>query len=248
MPAPSRAASLVATLWHDTYPTISPTHALANSAVGLCVAITGAGRGIGRAQALAFAQAGAARVLIGARSAHELDEVEQAIHALGQMTEVVKAVMDVTDEASVARAFAHAGDVNGTKTCSCFPPNSCSRACSPNQQRGLSRAPRAHARGRPHRVVEDVGRECSGHVPALARCAAGRARASRATGEANGHQHVLRRVDRHVPRRFRVPELEDGGEPFHRVPSLRVRGRGSPHFRLSPRCASHLSFVSTCAC
>jgi threonine dehydrogenase-like Zn-dependent dehydrogenase len=137
MPAPSRAASLVATLWHDTYPTISPTHALADSAVGLCVAITGAGRGIGRAQALAFAQAGAARVVIGARSAHELDEVEQAIHALGRKMQVVKAVLDVTDEASVARAFAHAGDVNGTETCGRYL-RSRSRACSADQQRRIS--------------------------------------------------------------------------------------------------------------
>jgi NAD(P)-dependent dehydrogenase (short-subunit alcohol dehydrogenase family) len=115
MPPPQTAAELTATLRHDVYPAISPTHALKGSADGLCVVITGAGRGIGRAQALAFAQAGAARVVIGARSAHELDEVEQAIHAIGGKTEVVKAVMDVTDEASVARAFAHAGDVNGAR-------------------------------------------------------------------------------------------------------------------------------------
>jgi NAD(P)-dependent dehydrogenase (short-subunit alcohol dehydrogenase family) len=113
MPAPTPAVPLTTTLRHDVYSVISPAHTLAGSAAGLCVVITGAGRGIGRAQALAFAQAGAARVIIGARSAHELDEVEQAIHALGGKTEVVKAVLDVTDEESVARAFAHAGDVNG---------------------------------------------------------------------------------------------------------------------------------------
>jgi FlaA1/EpsC-like NDP-sugar epimerase len=114
MPAPSLAAPLTATTRHDIYPAISPAHALAGSAEGLCVLVTGAGRGIGRAQAIAFAQAGAARVTLGARSAHELVEVAAEIEKLGGKTEVVQAVMDVTDEASVARAFAHAGDVNGT--------------------------------------------------------------------------------------------------------------------------------------
>jgi NAD(P)-dependent dehydrogenase (short-subunit alcohol dehydrogenase family) len=115
MPEPKTAAPLTATVRHDMYPAISPAHALAGSAEGLCVFITGAGRGIGRAQAIAFAQAGAARVFIGARSEHELDEVEQAIHALGGKAEVVKVVLDVTDEESVSRAFAHAGDVNGAR-------------------------------------------------------------------------------------------------------------------------------------
>jgi NAD(P)-dependent dehydrogenase (short-subunit alcohol dehydrogenase family) len=113
MPAPKAAAPLTQTVHHDVYAAISPTGALAGSAKDLVVVITGAGRGIGRAQALAFAQAGARRVVIGARSAHELDEVEQAIAKLGGQTEVLKATVDVTDAASVDALFAQVPDVNG---------------------------------------------------------------------------------------------------------------------------------------
>jgi NAD(P)-dependent dehydrogenase (short-subunit alcohol dehydrogenase family) len=52
----------------------------------------------------------AARIILGARSAHELADVAAEIAKLGGKTEVVQAAMDVTDETSVA----HAGDDNGT--------------------------------------------------------------------------------------------------------------------------------------
>jgi NAD(P)-dependent dehydrogenase (short-subunit alcohol dehydrogenase family) len=113
MSAPKHAAPLTQTVHHDVYDAISPTGALAGSAEGLVVVITGAGRGIGRAHALAFAQAGARRVVIGARSTHELDEVTDAIAGLGLRTEVINATLDVTDEASVDALFAQVPDVNG---------------------------------------------------------------------------------------------------------------------------------------
>lgn len=67
---------------------------------GRTALVTGAGRGIGRACALALAQAGAECWLL-ARSAAELDEVAGAIHAAGGRAHA--AVCDVTD-AAAARA------------------------------------------------------------------------------------------------------------------------------------------------
>jgi NAD(P)-dependent dehydrogenase (short-subunit alcohol dehydrogenase family) len=106
MPTLHPAALLTQTVRHDVYDAISPTGVFAGSAEGLVVIITGAGRGIGRAHALAFAHAGA-------RSAHELDEVTAAISALGGRSEVLKVTLDVTDEASVDALFAQVPDVNG---------------------------------------------------------------------------------------------------------------------------------------
>jgi NAD(P)-dependent dehydrogenase (short-subunit alcohol dehydrogenase family) len=107
-------APLTSKVHHDIYLAISPSGALAGSAKGITAVITGAGRGIGRAQAITFAQAEAKRVVIAARSAHELDEVEGEIKKGGEATEVVKVVTDVTDENSVKNLFEKAGDVNGS--------------------------------------------------------------------------------------------------------------------------------------
>jgi NAD(P)-dependent dehydrogenase (short-subunit alcohol dehydrogenase family) len=113
MAPPQIADPFTSKIHRDIYPAISPSDALPGSAKGLTVVITGAGRGIGRAQAMVFAQAAARRVVIAARSAHELDEVERVIKKVGGTTEVVKVVTDVTDEASVKSLFEKAGDVNG---------------------------------------------------------------------------------------------------------------------------------------
>jgi threonine dehydrogenase-like Zn-dependent dehydrogenase len=113
MPPPQVATPLTSKVHHDIYSTISPSGALAGSAKGITVVITGAGRGIGRAQAIVFAQAGAKRVVIAARSSHELDEVEGEIKKVARATEVVKVITDVADEGSVKNLFEKAGDVNG---------------------------------------------------------------------------------------------------------------------------------------
>jgi len=63
--------------------------------------ITGAGRGIGRAIALRFAEEGAAVALL-ARSRSDLDDVVAAIEAVGDRAVAVPA--DVTDEGSVKAA------------------------------------------------------------------------------------------------------------------------------------------------
>ncbi|KAL8278931.1 hypothetical protein RQP46_008600 [Phenoliferia psychrophenolica] len=111
---PTRAASFTKTVHAAPYPAISPTEGLAGSAKGLNVLITGSGRGIGAAAALTFAQAGARQVVITARSASELDEVESKIQSdphCGDV-KVVKVVADILNEQDVERLFEAAGDVD----------------------------------------------------------------------------------------------------------------------------------------
>jgi NAD(P)-dependent dehydrogenase (short-subunit alcohol dehydrogenase family) len=67
------------------------------------VFVTGGGRGIGRAIALAFAKPGA-RVAIAGRTASQLEDTAAAIRARG--ADAVVLPMDVTDEASVAAGAA----------------------------------------------------------------------------------------------------------------------------------------------
>lgn len=75
--------------------------------------VTGASRGIGRACAIAFAQAGA-DVVLAARNQKDLDIVAHEIHDLGRRALTV--VCDVSDEASldalVARALSEFGKIN----------------------------------------------------------------------------------------------------------------------------------------
>src|SRR3989442_957618 len=66
------------------------------------ILVTGGGRGIGRAIALAFAERGA-RVAIAARTRAQLEETAAAIRDRG--AEAVLLPMDVADEPSVAAGF-----------------------------------------------------------------------------------------------------------------------------------------------
>jgi NAD(P)-dependent dehydrogenase (short-subunit alcohol dehydrogenase family) len=68
--------------------------------------VTGAGRGIGRAAALALARAGARRVTLVARTASELEAVAAEIGELGGTAHTIAA--DVTDAAAVDRAVKEA--------------------------------------------------------------------------------------------------------------------------------------------
>ena len=70
---------------------------------GLSAVVTGAGRGIGRASALALAEAGANVVLI-SRTQAELDEVAERITEIGGEARTV--VCDITEPGAVAAAFA----------------------------------------------------------------------------------------------------------------------------------------------
>ena len=70
---------------------------------GLCAVVTGAGRSIGRASALALAEAGADVVLI-SRTRSDLDEVAARIGEIG--TKALPIVCDITRPAELEAAFA----------------------------------------------------------------------------------------------------------------------------------------------
>ncbi|GAA5951139.1 hypothetical protein JCM21900_005735 [Sporobolomyces salmonicolor] len=109
---PKPCAPLVPTVRHDIYEATSPAGALKNSASGLSVLVTGSGRGVGRATALAFAQAGAKKLVLTSRTQDELDEVKGEIEKLGKSTEVRVITASLTDEESVDKLFKEAGEVD----------------------------------------------------------------------------------------------------------------------------------------
>lgn len=75
---------------------------------GLTVLITGASSGIGRATAVACAQAGAQKLLLFARSKDKLKEVAEEIHsANGNKTKVSFDTVDVRDRRAVYAALGH---------------------------------------------------------------------------------------------------------------------------------------------
>jgi 3-oxoacyl-[acyl-carrier protein] reductase len=77
---------------------------------GQVAVVTGAGRGIGRAIAIAYARAGAA-VVCSARTRGQLDDTVAAIAADGGTASAF--VADVADYAAVEALFAHAVDAHG---------------------------------------------------------------------------------------------------------------------------------------
>lgn len=81
-------------------------HALA----GQVAVITGAGRGIGRAIALAYARAGAA-VVCSARSGAEIEDTASTIVSAGGRASALRA--DVGDPVAMRALFQHAADIHG---------------------------------------------------------------------------------------------------------------------------------------
>ena len=88
-------------LHNDIYPAISAATNTSLHQPGKVVLITGAGRGIGRATALQYAHANVSTIILAARTASQLDEVETAIKEINTSVKVIKAPLDVASETDV---------------------------------------------------------------------------------------------------------------------------------------------------
>ncbi|KAK7181461.1 hypothetical protein DPSP01_013475 [Paraphaeosphaeria sporulosa] len=89
-------------LRHDIYSTICAAQSSLLKQPRKVVLITGAGRGIGRATALQYAHADVSCIILCARTASQLDEVQSEIHNINESIRVHKFSMDVTDDSAVA--------------------------------------------------------------------------------------------------------------------------------------------------
>lgn len=94
------------TAHHAGYGAIDPATALKDSAAGKVVFITGASRGIGRATAIAFAEAGARAVYLAARSPDALEETRDLVRRANPDTQCAWSVCDVASTAQVGAAVA----------------------------------------------------------------------------------------------------------------------------------------------
>ena len=117
---PSLGAKFTPTIHSDTYPAISPISQ--SNLTGRSVFISGASRGIGRATALSYARAGAAKIAVTARSG--LETIEQEIVAAAATAsptkhspppQVLVLSLDVLDYASVKAAAQTTEDAFGGK-------------------------------------------------------------------------------------------------------------------------------------
>lgn len=89
-------------LHNDIYPAISPTATPSLHQPGKVVLITGAGRGIGRAIAIQYAQAGVAALVLCDLTTDPLDEVEATIKSSNPAVRVHKHAVDVSSETDIA--------------------------------------------------------------------------------------------------------------------------------------------------
>lgn len=88
-------------LRNDIYPAIDVSKTDSLQQPGKVVLITGAGRGIGRSMAVQYARANVATIIICARTASELDEVEARVKEANANVTVKKETLNVTDGAAV---------------------------------------------------------------------------------------------------------------------------------------------------
>jgi NAD(P)-dependent dehydrogenase (short-subunit alcohol dehydrogenase family) len=101
------------TAHHAVHDAIDPRGALAGSAVGKVVFVSGASRGIGRATAVAFARAGARAVYLAARTQAALEETRALVLAANPDTRCALKACDVTVAAEVEAAVADCLDCFG---------------------------------------------------------------------------------------------------------------------------------------
>lgn len=90
---------------HDTYPAISPSRPEL-SAAGKTIVISGGGRGLGTGIVEAFAQAGAAQIIVMGRSLDTLRAIASSIEAAHPSTKIAAVAADVSSDGDMARAFA----------------------------------------------------------------------------------------------------------------------------------------------
>jgi NAD(P)-dependent dehydrogenase (short-subunit alcohol dehydrogenase family) len=93
-------------LHNDIYPAIDVSKTASLQQPGKVVLITGAGRGIGRSMAIQYAFANVSTIVLSARTASELDEVEARVKEANSNVTVRKEVLSVTDAAAV-KSLAH---------------------------------------------------------------------------------------------------------------------------------------------
>ncbi|ETN41958.1 uncharacterized protein HMPREF1541_03897 [Cyphellophora europaea CBS 101466] len=98
--------SLVQSQYHDVYPFISASSGLANASTSRSVLVVGAGSGIGKAAAVAFAQTGATNVIIAGRRVANLQVVKDLVNSSFPKTNVLAVPCDAADTASVDKLFA----------------------------------------------------------------------------------------------------------------------------------------------
>lgn len=92
-------------VWHNKpYPFISPERPEL-SAAGKNIVVAGGGSGIGKATAIAFAQAGAASVTIIGRRANRLEDTAREIRAAGPKTTVLTESINMSQRAAADAAM-----------------------------------------------------------------------------------------------------------------------------------------------
>ncbi|KAK4505771.1 hypothetical protein PRZ48_003736 [Zasmidium cellare] len=92
--------SFTKTYHHDQYPAIDPKQAALNCSKKI-VLITGAGRGIGQAIAIAFAQASAKGIALLGRTKSTLEETAAKVKEVNSTTDVFITTADITSQPSV---------------------------------------------------------------------------------------------------------------------------------------------------